>query len=299
MRELTRFEREDDARTLGDTLFVEGIQSRVDEGRDGGFVVWVHDETQMDAAKELLSVYERDPDDPRFAEARRQAKQRRAEEKQQRKKSRHKTVRMRDRWQASRGIGRLTMVLIIISVGVTLLSKFGENHSVTNWFLIASYQAQGGYVRWDGLADVLSGQVWRLITPIFVHYGFLHIIFNMLWLKDLGTLIEHRQSTAFLGVLVLATAVIPNLAQYIFGGSPMFGGMSGVVYGLLGYIWIRGKVDPGSGYALPRFIIVWMLGWLVLCFTGLVGHIANAAHLAGLLVGGGWGLLAGLIRRSR
>ena len=293
MRELGRFKQQDDARTVADALFVAGIESRVDASRDGHFVVWVHDERDVDGARELLAAYEENPDDPRFTEARRRAKEERRAKAKRDGEGRHKVVRARDRWHAAQGIGRLTLVLLVISVGVTLSGQFGRNPDVTRWFTIASYVTQGNYVRWDGLADLMNGQVWRLVTPIFVHFGIVHLLFNMLWLKELGTLVEQRQSTPFLGALVLATAVIPNVAQYVFGGSPLFGGMSGVVYGLLGYVWVRGKVAPQSGYALPQLIVVWMMAWLVLGFTGLVGNIANAAHLGGLLVGGGWGWLAG------
>jgi len=80
--------------------------------------------------------------------------------------------------------------------------------------------------------------------------------------------------------------------------SSRFGGMSGVVYGLLGYVWIRGKLDPSSGYSLPRWIIVMMMGWFLLCVVGAVPNIANTAHGVGLLVGAAWGFLSsGRLRR--
>lgn len=297
MRELVRFERESDARTLGDALFVADIESHVDEGRDGAFLVWVHDERDMGSARELVASYRRDPDAAQFAEARSRAAERRREQRKREKKSRHKVIRVRESWGSPRDIGRLTGALIVISVGVTLLSQFGANDAVTRWLTIASYERTDGLVRWDGLADLMSGQLWRLVTPIFVHFGLLHILFNMLWLKQLGTMVEQRQSPRFLALFVLATAVIPNTAQYLVSGNPLFGGMSGVVFALLGYIWIRSKVDPRSGYALPQFIVIWMMAWLVLGFTGLIGNIANTAHLAWLAVGAGWGWLDGQRKR--
>ena len=80
------------------------------------------------------------------------------------------------------------------------------------------------------------------------------------------------------------------MGQYFVGG-PSFGGMSGVVYGLLGYIWIRGKYDPLSGFYLENWIVIMMIGWFLLGFTGMIGHIANAAHGAGLAAGMAWGYL--------
>jgi len=72
----------------------------------------------------------------------------------------------------------------------------------------------------------------------------------------------------------------------------MFGGMSGVVYGLLGYIWLRGKFDPGSGLYLHPSTVTMMAIWFVACFTPIIPHVANAAHAAGLVMGLGWGYLS-------
>ena len=148
---------------------------------------------------------------------------------------------------------------------------------------------------WDNtLPEIRHGEVWRLITPIFIHFHVLHILFNMLWLRDLGSMIESRQSSTYLLVLVLVIAACSNVAQFYFGHAPNFGGMSGVVYGLLGYIWIRGKLDPGSGLYLHAYTVMMMLIWLVVCFTGYIGAIANAAHVAGLIMGMAWGWLSSL-----
>ena len=70
--------------------------------------------------------------------------------------------------------------------------------------------------------------------------------------------------------------------------------MSGVVYGLLGYIWIRGKFDPGSGLYLHSSTVIMMLIWFFACLSGYLGQIANTAHTVGLLMGMAWGFVSGL-----
>jgi len=116
----------------------------------------------------------------------------------------------------------------------------------------------------------------------------------MLWLRDLGSMIEARQTSLQLALLVLFVAASSNVMQFYIGGAPNFGGMSGVVYGLLGYVWLRGKFDPGSGLFLHSATVTMMIVWFFVCLLGLIPHIANTAHAVGLVVGMSWGYLSSL-----
>jgi GlpG protein len=159
---------------------------------------------------------------------------------------------------------------------------------------ISDYTLSGHFLEWNtSLPEICHGQIWRLITPIFIHFGTWHILFNLLWLHDLGSMIEGRQSSGRLAVLVLVIGACSNLAQFYYRG-PMFGGMSGVVYGLLGYVWIRGKFDPGSGLYLHPTTVIMMILWFLACFTPLVPNVANAVHTVGFGMGIAWGYLSSL-----
>lgn len=177
-----------------------------------------------------------------------------------------------------------TIVLIAVSILVALFSELGEARDILQFLFIASPQS-------DGLTEIAGGQIWRLLTPVFIHFGILHLVFNMMWLWDLGGLIESRKGPLFLGVFLVAVGIASNLVQYLLGASLFFGGMSGVVYGLLGYTWMQGRYNPRFGYALHKSTVIMMLGWFVLCWTGLLGPIANWAHTTGLLIGLAWGYL--------
>lgn len=158
----------------------------------------------------------------------------------------------------------------------------------------------GGNLVVGNLGDTLaSGQVWRLVSPAFLHFGWMHLIFNMLWLWYFGRQIEALQGSWRLLGIVLCSALISNLAQYATG-TVLFGGMSGVDYALLGYVWLMSRRAPHSGFFVPQMLVVFMLGWMVFTMSDFAepvgfGNVANEAHLGGLLVG----LALGWIASSR
>ena len=85
-------------------------------------------------------------------------------------------------------------------------------------------------------------------------------------------------------LLVLLIAIPSNLAQYWWSG-PQFGGMSGVVYGLFGYMWMKSRYEPGSGFFVTQNTVIWMVGWYLMCLVGVIPGIANAVHTVGFAVG--------------
>jgi GlpG protein len=149
-----------------------------------------------------------------------------------------------------------------------------------------------------------NGEYWRLFTPMFLHFGVFHIAFNGLWLWEFGRRIEAGAGSLHLLMLILVTGAASNWGQYYFEGPSLFGGMSGVLYALLGYLWIRHWLAPDPALALPKGIIIFMLVWLLLCLSGIVdlfmrGSIANAAHVTGLIAGMTLGALFALTSRRR
>jgi GlpG protein len=298
MRQIGHVAGEGAARAFGDYLYAQGIENQVEADRDGTWMVWIHSEEELERAKGMLADFREHPADPKFQDAAPAARRLR---EQKEKESAAQEKRLKDRRYLFRpltgyGAGPLTLFLISASVVVFLLSL--ENwHILLRLFISESDPGVAGLQRLtDGLLEIRHGEVWRLVTPIFIHSGYMHIFFNMLWLLDLGSMIEARQKTWVLAVLVLVIAAVSNLAQYVVGG-PRFGGMSGVVYGLLGYVWIRGKFDPGSGLFVHPTNVTLMIIWFFICFTGQIGDIANMAHAAGLVMGMAWGFLSSLRHR--
>jgi GlpG protein len=181
-------------------------------------------------------------------------------------------------------MGIVTFLLIALCAIVALYTQLGESPAKTLFFID---DPDSGVF----LGRVRAGEFWRLLTPIFLHLSVTHIVFNMLALYQLGCMIEARRGSWHLVALVVVLGLGSNLAQYVAAG-PGFGGMSGVVFGLIGYVWMRGKYDRASGLVLDRTYLTISLVWLVACYTGWLGPVANTAHVAGLALGALWGRLA-------
>ncbi len=215
------------------------------------------------------------------------------------RKARKNVVEVRDRWNRPRaGSGKLILALTAISIVVAVFTGLGDTvdpelrqekpPGIASLMLISTnvYAPLEDLLRepYFGLIQIAHGQLWRLITPIFLHFSIAHIVFNMMALLQLGAVVEQRQGPLRLVLIVLAAAAISNLAQYFTAG-PVFGGMSGVVYAMFGYIWMQSKFVPSSGLYMPPQMVFMCVFWFFLCMTGTVGPIANGAHAGGLVVG--------------
>ena len=291
------------AQRLVDALADQGIATELKPAGDA-VGVWVIDETHMTRANELVGGWLDRHDGEGLEQA--AIRGRRARELSARieeRRQRHIEAVTRKLQSAARPRPTpLTWGLIALCVAVGLLTELGEAKNTIAALTIADPRTSvqvsfvslfGQPVPW--LALPLS-EPWRLVTPVLVHFGIIHILFNMLWLRDLGRIIEAAHGSRYLAIFVLICAVVSNIAQYEIGQRPMFAGMSGVVYGLLGMVWLRGRLDPWVGYGLSSSTMQFMLIWFVLGFVGDFG-IANWCHMFGLLFGLGWALLANKLAR--
>ena len=299
MRKIGEIELADRAAVFSDYLYAQGIATSVERTDAGAGELWVHDEGTLEAARAALSSYLEDPGHSRYAAAGKAADERRREQKRQQAGSQRNLYDRRHILRGGfwRGVP-LTRLLIVLSVAATVFGGLGSGTRLEQWLSITEYTVgEGGPVFDKALPEIAHGQVWRLLTPIFLHaamaggFGFLHVLFNMLWLRDLGGMIENAQGPFGLLHKVVVIGMFSNLLQLAFGG-PSFGGMSGVVFGLLGYIWVRGRLDLTSGLYVHNQTMMMMTFWFFICLTGTMGAIANAAHAGGLFAGMAWGWLA-------
>jgi GlpG protein len=285
MRVIGRLSNESDAKRFGDYLTSVDIVNSTEAEPDGQWAVWVQSEDQLDVASAALTSFRASPNDLKYQQAAAKAATVRLREEKA-KSDYAKRVVTSDALWANYPMGPVTLGLIGICIGVALLLGLPPLHTPWIWMSLES----------PSLPEVRGGEVWRLLTPIFIHMNIAHIAFNMLALKDLGSMIEARKGWFMLLCQVVVIGVISNVGEDYVAG-PVFGGFSGVLYGMFGYIWMQGTFDPTSGLRLMPSSIVMMLGWFVLCLAHVVPGVANGAHGFGLVVGMIWGATPPLLKK--
>ncbi|MFQ2732847.1 rhomboid family intramembrane serine protease GlpG [Aeromonas caviae] len=252
------------AQALVDYLATLGIPCELTQS-ELGVSVWLADERRLAQAQQEVKRFLSEPNHPRYMEASWQ--------------SGHADARI----DYSKGMtdpvtdflhqaGPLTLVVIIACLAIYALDAIG----LPIFDELAFHPTLAQFTDW---------QAWRYVTPAFIHFSVLHLVFNLLWWWYLGGQIEQRLGSGKLFILLIVGAALPNIAEF-FASGPRFGGLSGVVYALLGYSWLRTRLQPDCGLAMPSALMGFMLVWLVLGFLDMLGTpTANMAHLAGLLVG--------------
>lgn len=212
------------------------------------------------------------------------------------------------RWRQAVRQAPLTLVMLLICLVVAAITLMGTHLPTVRWFTLLDFRVEGQYLVFSTLSESLAGgQWWRLFSSMFLHFwipglGPLHLLMNGLWYWELGRRIEGRQGALMLLALSLLFSLAASLSQHFFGGIGIAGGLSGVLYGLLGHCWLFQKLAPNPGYRLPPGLVGLMLVWLLLCLSGVFAalvSIANAAHVGGLVAGCITGVIGGLLARRR
>ena len=312
MRKLHTFEQELDANRFTAVLTVNQVEAQVLRSNDNQWDLWIIDEDALSQAGKLLGEYQSNPDSPQIQMAlakakkiQQQLKQEKAERIKQAKKIEVRTQfrdphHMMAAMQRKDTLTRKIILLCAIVFGASLVfqSQDGSQENFVRSALEAQFQ------------QISQGQIWRLITPVFVHgtgqeflFDFLHIFFNMYWMYWLGTRLEIQFGLkTYLGLFLIAgvaSILVPLLTpetgllgiRGLGGGSVV--GMSGVVYGVIGFGWCKMKMKPSVGMLITPFVLMFSIGWMLFGIVSAsssqgVGHISSISHLAHLV-----GLLTG------
>lgn len=226
-------------------------------------VLWLVDETQLVQVEQELKRFLQEPDHPRYQAA------------SWKTGSIHSGLRYADSgyWHSIRRQAEpLTISIVLLSVLVYVVQIISGNVAVMR------------YLAWPE-SYVQHFQLWRYFTHALLHFSLLHIVFNLLWWWYLAGQVEKYIGSAKLIEISLVAALISGWTQSLFSGI-WFGGLSGVVYALMGYVWWYGERQPQSAVGIPRGVIGFAVLWILVGWFDWFGlQVANAAHISGLIIG--------------
>ncbi|MBT0586763.1 rhomboid family intramembrane serine protease GlpG [Alteromonas oceanisediminis] len=264
-QELIQFNQESAARLLTSHLNAHGIPAHYKWVASERHAVVLHDLVHVKRAVELTEAFIENPTSPQYQQD-------------------AWLVGEQARQPVDLGLGHLqpakllktpfTALVGIVCVSVFVATMLGFFAGIQQWFFIQPLHA---------IAE--SNQWWRLISPDFIHFSALHLVFNLLWWLMLGSQIERRLGFSTLFIVFILSSVFSNVAQLWVSGAN-FGGLSGVVYALVGFVWWLGWLRPQWGINLPKPVIGFLLVWLVIGYADVLWiSMANTAHTVGLFSG--------------
>lgn len=324
MRQIGLLDSAQEANRFTAYLIVERIRAMVEQEGEK-FAVWIREENDLARAKSEFSAFIANPTDARYQNKEREAEAILRADRDRLVNGKKNIVEVK---QQSKPLilsrrAPLCLTLLAISIGVTLL-HFSESEKMGNpknpmWRIFFS-----DFAGFEAFANpssspeqriqaafsaIARGEVWRLVTPIFIHMDWVHLIFNVWGLMILGSRLETRFGAWRLGLWMLAIAIFSNIAQAL-ADQPLFGGLSGVLYGVFGIAVAYSRASGERSTLVTREESIIYLVWFVMCIVlsseqwrdamgeGAAMNIANVAHGAGLFFGLAIGYVMSFMNRQ-
>lgn len=270
-----RFEKTEDPKVLTEALWHHKIAHQIvyNEGQNE---LWLRDPRQLPAAEQIFALWKDSPEKLDYSQA---------------KVSNLSPSFSNRRFWAQFKRFPVTIVFLLVTLLVAGLTELGANLNMVGQFTISPFEVKNGQIYFYNLSEVLARyEYWRLFTPALLHFSVLHLVFNTLWIWDIGRKLEQLVGSIVWSIGVVIVAVLSNVLQYEISGYPLFGGLSGVVYGVIGFAWLLPILNTSFPTMVSKQLMVFFLIWLGIGYTPFpemigIGSIANTAHSIGLLVG--------------
>lgn len=184
-----------------------------------------------------------------------------------------------------------TLLLITINVALFILMTAVDSGSGRESSFLSG---AGSPVLLDfgsrSVALIARGQWWRLVTPIFIHLGVIHLLFNNIALFQIGPLVEESLGSQKFIFVYLACGIVGNIGSFVFGINGA--GASGAIFGLIALAGVYGYRMGGIvGRSLMKQMAMWAGIGLVM---GQAIHADNVNHIGGLITGAALGFALSL-----
>jgi GlpG protein len=176
----------------------------------------------------------------------------------------------------------VTFMLAVTLLSIFILQQLGLI-DISDWLLKPELWQQEKF----DYSSFWLNDLYRWWSHALIHLSLLYLLMNGFWWWLLGRQVETLDGHITLIVITLILALTSGFAQYLAVG-PYFAGLSGVTYGLMGWVWGR-QTFKASHYDLPPWLFPFMmLSMLVMILIDSAGadlRIGHESHLAGAIIG--------------
>jgi GlpG protein len=284
-----RFEKTEDPKVLTEALWHHKIAHQI-ISNEGHNELWLRDPRQLPAVEKILTLWKENPLELDYSKDFLSTPQ---------------TSSLNTGLISQFKRTPVTISLLLMTLLVATLTKLGANFDMVGQFTISAFDMRDGQIYFYKLSEVIARkEYWRLFTPALLHFSVLHLVFNTLWVWDIGRKLERLLGSIVWTVGVFIIAVLSNVLQYEISGYPLFGGLSGVVYGLIGFAWLLPILNTRFPTIINKQLMIFFIVWLGIGYTPFpemigLGSIANTAHSIGLLAGLVLGIVYWLVTKHR
>ena len=268
-----QFKETEDPKGLTEALWHHKVAHQI-IFKDGYNELWVLDPSQLPTVEQLMTIWK---DDPALL--------------QQYQPAAVTSTATKGGILSQFKLSPVTTILLLLTLLVAVITQLGSDIETVGYFSISPFDIRNGHIYFYDLSEVLSkGEYWRIFTPTLLHFSVLHIVFNTLWIWEIGSKLERILGSVIWSIGVVIIAVLSNALQYQLSGYPLFGGLSGVVYGLIGFAWLLPILSKHWPIIISKQLMLFFIIWLGVGYTPFpemigLGSIANTAHTIGLLSG--------------
>ena len=268
-----QFKETEDPKGLTEALWHHKVAHQI-IFKDGYNELWVLDPSQLPTVEQLMTIWK---DDPALL--------------QQAQPAAVTSTATKGGILSQFKLSPVTTILLLLTLLVAVITQLGSDIETVGYFSISPFDIRNGHIYFYDLSEVLSkGEYWRIFTPTLLHFSVLHIVFNTLWIWEIGSKLERILGSVIWSIGVVIIAVLSNALQYQLSGYPLFGGLSGVVYGLIGFAWLLPILSKHWPIIISKQLMLFFIIWLGVGYTPFpemigLGSIANTAHTIGLMSG--------------